>query len=484
MNAAKKTSGLRAGAAAFAFALALAASLLSPAGLRAAADPPLPKELPPFGADRPLPVPPITHFTTPEGLTVWIVPRPGFPKLTAILVVRGGGAADPKELPGLSELLVETVKDGTATRTAKQLAEELQAAGGQISADATEDALFVTVNGLSSGAERILRILADVARHASFPAGEVKLAQSNALQGLQARLSTPEFLGAKAFARALYGDHPYHVVAPTPESIAATTPAILEREFARRFRPERALLVVVGDVAAAAVSKTIAAGFGGWKGVGEAAPATPPAPASVAHAIYLVDRPNSVQSLLLVGAPAPRMSDPDYYPIVVANTVLGGSFVSRLTKNIREDKGYSYSPASGVTPRQAGGRLRVRADVRNDVTAPALNEIFYELDRMGTTQPTAEELATAKRFQSGLYLLRNQLQGAIANVLAANWVNGLPPEELSEFVPKINAVAAADVERVGKGYLASRKQLVVVVGDGAKVKPDLEQFGPVTDLKP
>jgi zinc protease len=465
-------------------ALALSTALLAPGVLRAAEEKPLPKELPRFGADPPLPVPATARSTTPEGLTVWIAARPGLPKLTATLTVRGGSAADPRELPGVSQLLAETVKDGTATRTARQLAEELQAAGGQISASASEDAISVTVVGLSSGAQRVLDVLADVARHASFPAGEVALAVSNARAGLEARLATPEFLGSKAFARALYGDHPYHVVAPTPESLAAITPDALKREFARRFRPERALLVVVGDVDAAATGKTIAAAFGGWQGLGEAAGPTPPAPGSPGRAIFLVNRPGSVQSLFLVGAPGPRMTDADYYPALVANTIFGGAFGSRLIRNIREDKGYSYSPSSTLQTLEAGGLLRVRADVRNEVTAPALKEIFSELDRMGSTRPSTEELATAKRLQAGLYLLRNQRQGGLAGALAANWINGLPPEALGEFVPKIQAVTAADVAGIGERYLASRRQLVVVVGDSAKVRPVLEQFGAVTDLQP
>jgi predicted Zn-dependent peptidase len=168
----------------------------------------------------------------------------------------------------------------------------------------------------------------------------------------------------------------------------------------------------------------------------------------------------------------------------VANTNFGGAFGSRLTRNIREDKGYTYSPGVNLGQREQGGLLRIRADVRNEVTAATLNEIFYELGRMGSTEPTAEEVKTAKRYQTGLYLLRNQIQGAVAGLLANNWVNGLPPEALGEFVPKVNAVTVPDMQKLGRSLFVARTQTVVVVGDAAKVKPELQQFGDVVDLKP
>jgi zinc protease len=464
--------------------LLAAALLLLALPVFAAEQKPLPKELPAFGADRPLPTPQLTEVKTADGLTVWIVARSGFPKVTCNLVVRGGSAADPQDLPGLNGLLAGTLKSGTPTRSAAQIAEQLAAVGGQITTSSNEDAVFVAVNGLGSGISPLLTILADVARHASFPASEVKLAQETALSELQAQMATPEYLGGKAFAEALYGSHPYHVTAPTTASISTATPEILRREFARRFRPERALLLIVGDVDAKAAERLVTAAFGGWKGTGEAAPQTPAAPTTATPGIRLVDRPNSVQSLIMIGSPGPKATDPEYYPMLVANTIFGGAFGSRLTLNIREDKGYTYSPGSAVQTREQGGRLRVRADVRNAVTGASLNEMFYEMTRMGTTSPTESEMATAKRLQVGLFLLRGQSQGAFATVLAANWINGLPPKEVVEFVQKVNAVTIADVDRVGKSEYPVRRQVVVVVGDSSKVKADVAQFGPVTDIKP
>src|SRR5437773_2620392 len=376
-----------------AFLLALA-TLVAPA-LLAAEKKPLPKDLPPFGEDKPLPVPAIAQSRLPNGLVVWVVKRPGFPRVAAVLAVRGGTAADPRDAEG-----------------------------------------------------------------------------------------SPEFLGQKALARAVYGDHPYHVTAPSKETLAGATPDRLKKEHARRFRPESALLVVVGDVDAAAASAAVTRLFGPWKGTGEAPAATPPTPAAAPRRLLVVNRPGSVQSLILIGRPAVTVTDPAYYPLLVANTICAGSFGSRLVENIREDKGYTYSPRGSVQARQKGGFLNVRADVRTEVTAASLLEMFYELDRMGATLPSAEELARAKRYQGGLYLLRNQIQGTVAQTLATNWVNGLPPEALGEFVPTVNAVTAEQVRDAGRAFYPSAMQTVVVVGDEPKVKSEVAQFGTPTTAQP
>jgi zinc protease len=460
-----------------------AAALVAPV-LAASEKKPLPKDLPPFGEDKPLPVPAIAQSKLPNGLTVWVVKRGGYPRVAIKLAVRGGSAADPKEAPGISSLLADTLKEGTTTRSSRQIAEELQTVGAEIGADAAADAIYVTATGLGSGASKILEIVADIAKNPTFPAAEVELAKGNALEALKAQESTPEYLARRALARAVYGDHPYHVVGATRETLQAASVEQLKREHARRFRPDGALLVVVGDVDATAVTAAVNRSFGTWKGTGEAPATTPGSPAAGPRRLLVVNRPGSVQSQILMGRPVATVTDPQYYPLLVANTICAGSFGSRLVENIREDKGYTYSPGGGVQARQKGGLLTVRADVRNEVTAASLLEMFYELDRMGATAPSAEELSRAKRYQAGLYLLRNQIQGAVAQTLASNWVNGLPPEALGEFVTKVNAVTTDQVREAGQAFYPSDLQTVVVVGDESKVKTELAQFGTVASAQP
>src|SRR5262245_30906637 len=343
--------------------LAGALALVAP-HVRAAEKKPLPKDLPPFGEDKPLPVPAIDKSQLPNGLSTWIVKRSGFPRVVLVLAVRGGTAAAPKGQEGIASLLADTVKEGTTTRTSRAIAEELQGVGAEISTSASDEAIFVSINGLASGALRLVAVLADVARNASFPKGEVELAKANALQGLEVQESTPEFLARKAFANAVYGEHPYHITAASKETLSAATPEGLKKEYARRFRPETALVVVVGDVDPAAVGAAVRQSFGTWKGAGEAVAPTPPGPPAQARRILVVDRPGSVQSQILMGRPTPTVTDPDYYPLLVANTICAGSFGSRLVENIREDKGYTYSPQGGIRAMPKGGLLTVQADVQ------------------------------------------------------------------------------------------------------------------------
>ena len=458
--------------------------LLSAALPIAATEPkPFPREIPPFTADKPLPVPRIVTSRTPDGLTVWLVPRPGFPKVTAVLAVRGGTASDPKGSEGIAEFVADMLKEGTTSRSSRKIAEELQSVGGSIVTNATDDAIFVDVDGLARGTETVLAILADVARHASFPAEEVELVRTNTLQQLQVKESTPEFPVEKAFAAAIFGDHPYRLVAPEPAVIQGATAASLKREYARRFRPEGSLLVVIGAFDEKAALAAVSRLFGGWKMPGDPVAATAPPPGPREREILFVARPGSVQSNVLVGRTGPKISDPDYFPGTVANTIFGGGFASRLVNNIREEKGYTYSPGSSYRTFVSGGQLQTRAAVRNDVTAATLNEIFYEMDRMGTTDVSTEELKSAQRLETGLYLLRTQIQGAMATQLASFWVKGMPPEFLGSYVAKINAVTAAQVREAGRKLFASRLEQVVVGGDPA-VKESLGQFGPVRDVKP
>ena len=465
----------------FRVSLALLAAVVASSAAVAKQPPVMPKGLPAFGADKPLPVPTIVTETLPNGLMVWIVPRPGFPKVDASLVVRGGYAADPRDLPGVSHLMATALKEGTAARTSKQIAEQMQAIGGTIDATNSDDATFISADALATDAATLVEIVADVAQHAAFPKDEVDLVKENALQELKEKASRPEFAVQAAFRTAIYGDHPYHVVAPTEESIEKVTPELLKAEHARRFLPDRALLVVAGAVDAETLKPFIRKVFAGWSNAGQATAATPPSPAARdARTFVLVNRTGSVQAEIRVGRPTMKATDADFYPMVVANTIFGGAFASRLTDNIREDKGYTYSPGSTNQPHEQGGLLQVRAAVRTDVTAGTLLEIFYELDRMGATLPTDEELARAKRYQNGLYLLTNSLNGAVVNTLATNWVNGLPPSALAEFVPKINAVTAEQVQGIGRKYMSSLTQTVVVGGDAAKIQPAVAQFGTVT----
>ncbi len=447
-----------------------------------AKEPPLPAGLPPFGPDRPLPMPDVQRSTTPDGLTVWLVPRKGLPKVSMVLAVRGGTSADRAGLQGSSEILGKVLGEGTTTRSARQIAEAIQEAGGALYTWSDDDTTFIEATGLSRSGLDVLRTLADVARNASFPAEEVALAKANALQAWQVRSSTPTFLATRALATSLYGTHPYHVVGATPEVIEAVTPEILRRMHRQRFRPDRALLVAVGDFDAMALRQEIEKVFAGWKGEGEPPPPTP-SPTPMPRQLILVPRPGSVQTQYELGRVGPRPTDPGFIPLQVADAVFGGAAGSRLMRNIREEKGYTYTPYSRVEPMLQCSTLVTGAAVRTEVTGPALVEILYELDRMATAPPSEEELERTRRLLVGRHVMANQSQEAVATRLAGYWGVGLPAEMLAQWVDRVRAVTPADVLQASRAHLASRLQSIVAVGDPG-MEADLRVFGPVVVRAP
>jgi zinc protease len=455
--------------------LAIAVCALLPAAALAK-DVVMPKDLPAYGADKPLPVPQIEKKTLANGLEVWVVPRDGVPRVDYVLAVRGAGYASDNA-PGFAAMFAGLLAEGTAQHDAKAIAEAAQGYGGSLGAQASSDGVTVYGNALASNAEGMMQLLAEVARSPAFPDNEVKLAQANALQGLMAAEAQPGFKAERALAQAVYGDHPYGHTQPTEEAIKAATPQQFRDAHAKRFRPDHALLVVTGKIEPAQAFALAQSAFGGWKNVGEPVADTPAAAATAAPKFVLVQRPGSVQSAVRLGRPAIAATDPDYIPLQLANAVVGGGFSSRLMQNLREDKGYTYGARSSVSALREGGRITASADVRNEVTGASLKEFVAEYERLGSAPVPTRELDDTKRYVAGGYLISNQMQGAVASMLAGNWLVGLPPEYLGQYVPKIRAVDAAQVQAMAKKYYDPKDQSIVVVGDAKAVAGQLEPYG-------
>jgi zinc protease len=439
---------------------------------------PLPKDLPAYGPERPLSAPSVKISKLDNGLTVWLVSEPGFPKVAFSIALHGGLAADPSDRAGLSQLLGDTINQGTKTLNAKQIAQQLQAAGGDLGVSPGKDSTILSITVLSARRDDALTILSDLVRNATFPDAEVALAKRNALNELRRQESQPAFLAGRAMAKVLFGDHPYHVTSATEQSINASTPEDLRKIYAERFRPDQALLVAVGDFDADGMLSSVKSRFAEWK-----APSTSPVtvPSAISampqHAIYIVPRPGSVQTTLELGSFGPLRNADDYEAARVANAIFGGTFGSRLTRNIREDKGYTYSPFAMLQTYQAAGLQITRADVRNAVTAPSLNEMFYELNRMVTTSPTEEELNTAKRFLVGIEAIQLQSRASVAGELARLWVNELTPDAIGIYGKKVAATTAEDVDTAAKKYFPAAKTAVVAVGEEKVVRDALAPFG-------
>ena len=437
----------------------------------------LPKDLPPYGADKPVPVPQIDKHTLANGMTLWIVAdKEGVPKVNYVLAVRGGTAADPRELNGLSGILARTLDEGTRSRSSIQIAQELQGLGANLGGSAGSDGTTVSASGLSSNARPLMELLADVVRNPTFPDHEIDLAKANALQELKAAQATPGYGAAVAFGRAVFGDHPYGTGESTEASIAAASPKLLRDLHANRFRPDRALLVVSGRVDAAEIVRLAQASFGDWKAAGEPEAATPPAPREATPARVFVPRAGSVQSSIRMGRPSFAAADPVLPKADVAEVILGGSFGGRLFQNLREEKGYTYGAYAGFSALRMGGAFQAEADVRNEVTGAALGEFNKELQRMVDEPVGTSELTRSQRYLAGVYLFRNQMRGSVARTLASLWIDGRPPEELGEYVGKIKDVTSADVQAVARRYFDPARQSIIVEGDPS-VAAQLEPYG-------
>jgi len=458
----------------------IAAALLATAVPACAADkgPPLPKDLPPYSATKPVSAPAVQQLKLDNGMEVWLEPLPGFPKVAFSLAVRGGYDMDPGNRPGMADLLAAVVSQGTKTRSAQQIAEQFQAAGGDLTATASPDSIVLAISVLNDKAIAALSTIGDVMQSAAFPDQEVEIAKNNAASSLQASEAEPDFLAKRALYRSLFGNHPYAVTAPTSDSIANTLAADLRAEYARRFRPDRTLLVVVGDFDQAALTSAIRQTFGSWKSSGtEPLPAVAKPAPSLTRAMVYVPRENSVQTALYLGTLGPKRSDPDYAAARVANAIYGGMFGSRLITNIREDKGYTYSPFAQLAPLRETGVLVTRADVRNAVTGASYNEISYELNRMATTSPEQQELDSAKRYLNGSLALQLQSREAVARLLATLWVSALPPDEIGAQSRKIESVTPEDVQKAGQKYFPAARMTVIAVGEESVIRDQLAGFG-------
>ena len=459
--------------------LALAVSLAFAPTLHAQTK--APNGMPAYGQEKSIPAPKIAKQTLANGLTVWVVPRQGLPRVDFVLALRGAGfAADAPAQGGFAAMLAGMLNEGTAKRDSRAIAEAAQGMGGEVAASPAADGIILSANAVASQAGGMLDLMAEIARQPSFPESEVALAKANALQALRVAETQPGFRAERAIKKAVYLDHPYSRTDPTAESINAVSAAMLHTEHAKRFRPDRALLVITGRITEAEALKLAQAAFGDWKASGAALPDTPAVATTVTPARIVLKRDGSVQSTLRVGSPGIAASAADQIPLRLTSTIIGGGFSSRINTNLREEKGYTYGASAGARMSRAGGMMVGGADVRNEVTGAALAEYFKEYKRLGSELVTTAEMDMNKRYVAGGYLLNNQLQRSVANTLAANWLVGLPPEFLGDYVPLMRKVTPQQVRTVAQKYFAPENQSIVIVGDPSKLDAQLAPYGEFT----
>jgi len=431
------------------------------------------------------------EFTLPNGLTVLVLEDHRLPLVSVQLSIDGsGGLYDPANLPGLAATTAQMLREGTKTRASRQLAEEIDAMGASISAGSSSTSANTTLNasGLSENIEKWFPVAVDVLLHPSFPAAEFTNIKQRQKTGLISSRTQPSFLATERFNRAIYGNYPAAVIASNAEAIDAMTAENLMKWHDEHYAPQNAILAVSGDVNAATLVPKLKQWLAEWQKT-NASPKLPPAPTAVqAKNIYLVDRPNSVQTTLYIGNVGFDRRSPDYIAYAVMNGVLGGSAAARLFMNLRENKGYTYGVYSSYSAFQYPGFWRAAGDFRSDVTGLAMGELLNEFNRIRDEKVPDGELEEAKRaIVAGFALQLESPQTIMSNAIIRK-IYGFPDDYWDTYPAKVMAITADDVQRVAKKYIDPNSIQVVAVGDGSKIKPMLEKFGTVetyaTDGKP
>jgi zinc protease len=416
---------------------------------------------PPVGAKVPTPA----EKTLSNGLRVIVASKPGLPLVSASLRISAGGALDPADKAGLATMTADLATRGTETRSATQIAREIETLGAFIGASAGPDATDVSVGGRADKASEMFAILADVVQNPAFAEEELDRARQETLDGLMVSLRQPGAIGRFAMNRALFGDAPYGAT-PTPRSIEALTQADISAFHNAWWRPDNAILVIAGDITPEAGFALAESALGAWaKPETALAAAPPPAGDAKAPAALAIDVPKIGQAAVFLGRVGPSRLDPDYFPTMVANNVVGGGYSARLNAEIRIKRGLSYGASSSLSARKATGPIIASAQTRNDAVPEVIDLMVSEFTRLGSAPIPAAELDARKAVLIGGFGRSVETTGGLAGQLSALAQFGLPLDRLQSYSADVNAVTAEQAAAAARAYYDPAKASLIVVGD-------------------
>jgi predicted Zn-dependent peptidase len=337
----------------------------------------------------------------------------------------------------------------------------------------------VSTSGLVENLDQTFDLFADVIRNPSFPADEVEKYKTRSLAQLQFQRSNPQFLAQERLSRAIYGDHPAAIVSAPVESLKKLTSKDLAAFHSTYYRPNNAILAIVGDVTLKELLPKIEKAFGDWQKADVPATAIPAVPAQAASRILLIDRPGSVQTVLQLGTLGIERNSPDYFSILLADRILGGGPAARLFLNLREDKGYTYGAYSNFGGSRFRGTWTSGSEVRTDVTEGAMKEFMFELKRLRDEKVSTEELENAKRAIVGNFALSlEQPQSLLQNIITQKLYD-LPADYWDTYPQKVSVITVDDIQKVAQKYIDLDHIQIVAVGDAAKAKDVLAKYGKV-----
>ena len=425
---------------------------------------------------RPIAIPSPTETVLSNGLTLVVVEDDRLPLVSYRLAFRVGGAFDPPGLPGLTDLLAGLLPEGTESRTSREIADEVARMGASLSAGASSDYTIVGASALTQFNDPILDLIAEVILEPSFPENEVELAKQNTKESLRQQRAQPSFLASEMVSRVMFGDHPYSVVAPTPESIDRSSREEFVKFHRAKLVPNSAVFIVVGNIRYADILNRVESLFSTWKRGEDLVANFPAPPARTKRSAYLIDRPGSAQSNIVIANSGINRTSPDYFPLMLMHTVLGATASSRLFMNLREEKGYTYGAYSNLDARRSAGIFRATAEVRSTVTGDSLKEFFYELDRIGREAVSEKEISDAKSYLTGVFPIRLETQEGLTDQLVQIKMLNLPDNYLHVYRERVQAVTVEDIQRVAQKYVKPDEAALIVVGDGSSVLQQIKPY--------
>jgi zinc protease len=429
---------------------------------------------PAAGAPKDFALPAAKRFTLANGLPVTMVPFGQVPKAAIRLVVAAGNVYENKDEIWLADLTGNLIREGTATQTADAVARDFAAMGGELGISVGPDTTSISTEVLSERAADAVRKLADVAQHPRLPDTEIERVKGNLLRNLAIAKSSPQSLAQERFAQLLYGEHPYGRVFPTEAMLKGYTLNQAQTFYRNHYGAARARLYVAGVFDAASLEAAIKQAFEGWTGA--KAGDVPPVPTASGRQFAMIDRADAPQSTVMVGLRVPSASHKDWIALEVTDALLGGAFGSRITTNIRELKGYTYSPFSQLEAHPGQADWVEAADVTTNVTGASLKEIFFEIDRLRKEAPPATELRGIQNNLAGVFVVQNASRTGVIGRLAFVDLHKLGPDYLSSYVKRVMAVTPDEVRRIANEYLTPDKMSLVVVGDEKTVKAQVTQW--------
>jgi predicted Zn-dependent peptidase len=433
------------------------------------------KEQPPEGGPpKPFHLAKTEDFTLSNGMRVTLVPYGVVPHVAVRAYVHAGGVNESANQVWLSRLTGLLLKEGTRTRSAEQLAQEAADTGAQLDIDAGVE--FTSIGGvaLSDHATEFVKLVADVLMNPALPASQAARLKADLSRELAVAKTQPSELARERFLQALFPDSPYSRIFPAESALESYTAEDAQAFYRTNFNPARTHLYVAGKLDPG-LRAAIRTAFESWPKGAEASSVT--ANPVKARSVTMIDRPGAAQSTLYIGLPVADPTSPDYIPLDVTNALLGGSFVSRITANIREQKGYTYSPRSQIGTRTHLAYWVEIADVTTSVTGPSLKEIFYEIDRLRKEPPSESELKGIEAYLAGLFVLKNTASpDAVIAQLHFVDSQGLNRSFLSEYVQKVLAVKPQDIQSISEKYLAPDKMTIVIAGDKSKIADQVQPY--------